>query len=119
MINDPDEDDIDGTFISPLSFQSRTRAITWDVVKEETSKDQSMQNLMSLINTVFPQQKNELPAELMPYWSIRDNLYVIDDVILMKDKIVLPPTLRGGVVDEYIPDMTRYDQDRHPTYSAQ
>ena len=107
MVEEPEEETIDSIVVSPLSSQSRTRAITWDIVREETAKEQHMKSLVSLINSVFPEQKNELPSELVPYWPIRNNLYVVDGVILMKDKVVLPHSLRDGVINEYIPEMTR------------
>ena len=70
------------------------RAITWDIVRQETQSDESLHNLSLLINSSFPEDKNDMPPELMPYWSIRDNLYMIDGVILMNDKVLLPPPLR-------------------------
>ena len=73
------------------------RAITWDLVRDETAKDTVMQSLASLINTVFPLEKHEMPRELLPYWSIRHDLYIIDGVILMGGQVVIPQILRSQV----------------------
>ena len=61
------------------------RAITWDIVRQETQSDESLRNLSLLINSSFPADKSDMPPELMPYWSIKDNLYMVDGVILMND----------------------------------
>ena len=73
------------------------------MVREETSKDEQMQNLIALINSVFPQEKSEMPHILVPYWSLRNSLYVVDGVVLMKDQVMIPPALRSEVAQSYIP----------------
>ena len=62
-----------------------------------------MQNLIALINLTFPQEKNEMPHDLLQYWSLRNNLYVIDGVVLMRDQLLIPPMLRNKVVQTYVP----------------
>ena len=80
-----------------LASNDDIRAITWDVVKQETSCDATMRSLCILINSVFPEEKSELPPDLLPFWPVRNNLYVLDGVVLMKDRVVIPETLQGGV----------------------
>ena len=96
-----DEDETDSSSLSIASHDS-IRAVTWDLVRDETMKDPVMQNLASLINTVFPLEKHELPEDLHPYWPIRHNLYIIDGVILMGDQVLIPHTLRYQVTQEHI-----------------
>ena len=48
-----------------------------------------------------------MPAELLPYWPVRDSLFVVDDVILMRDRIVLPRTLRNDALQTDIPGYDR------------
>lgn len=45
------------------------------LLKKESSKDKHMLNLISLINSSFPEEKNEMPLDLLPYWSLGDNLW--------------------------------------------
>ena len=35
--------------------------------------------------------------ELLPYWGIRHNLYVVDGVILVKNQVLIPPQIRNSV----------------------
>ena len=76
----------------------KVRAITWDIVKEETLSDTTMHNkLVTLIQSAFPQDRMDMPPELLPYWTVRHNLYVLDGVVLMNDSVVVPSNLRSTV----------------------
>ncbi len=44
-----------------------------------------------------------MPQNLLPYWSVRNNLYVVDGVVLMRDQVLIPPTLRNEVAQTYAP----------------
>ena len=55
------------------------------MVKQETRNNNLMRDLSTLINSSFPNEKHELSAELLPYWNIRHNLYIVDGVVMMKD----------------------------------
>ena len=76
---------------------NNVRAITWEVVKSETAKDPEMIALVDLIQSVFPDNKEEMPEALEKYWNIRDQLYVIDGVVLLLDQVLIPPPLRPEV----------------------
>ena len=41
--------------------------------------------------------RNELPPQLQQYWRYRNDLYVVDNVILMGSRIVIPPPLRTEI----------------------
>ena len=73
------------------------RAVTWDLVREETSRDDHILRLIALINSTFPYNKHEMPSKLLPYWGIRHNLYVVDGVVLVKTQVLIPPQIRNSV----------------------
>ena len=56
-----------------------------------TSKDKSLQLLSTLVQSTFPQKKQELPLELQQYWQARSGLAVSDGVLLYNGRIVIPP----------------------------
>ena len=97
MLMESGEDDADAAAVFSSNDDKQFRAITWEMVKQETSSDEIMRNLNILISSAFPEDKNELPPELLPYWAIRNNLYMLDGVILMKDQVLIPASLRGSV----------------------
>ena len=111
MLDPEEENDI---AVAPISSHSEVRVITWDFVKEETSKDKDMVHLTSLIQSEFPEDKKNMPLKLQQYWDVRNKLHVVDSVVVMIDelspplhtngiarlwdRIVLPPSLRPEIL---------------------
>ena len=69
-------------------------AITWELVKEASLKDEELLMLKELIINDFPSTKAELPSQLEKYWEFRKLLNVHDNVVLYSDRIVVPASLR-------------------------
>ena len=63
-------------------------------VREATAEDKSKQKLLSIIRDGWPDNKNEEPSELKPYFHVRDTLSHQDGVILKGERIVIPKSLR-------------------------
>ena len=104
VLREADEENFNQEYLVTASsdFQfNNIRAVTWEVVKQETAKDQEMLALSDLIQNIFPTNKEEMPTELKKYWNIRDHLYVLDGVILLMDQVLIPPSLRAEVTQSY------------------
>ena len=84
---------IDDQLVSSASSTLSTMAVTWDRVKLATTSDKEMVQLVSIIESGFPEFRNELPPALHEYHQ-----YTVDGVILYKDRIVIPPSLRQHVL---------------------
>ena len=50
--------------------------------------------LLSTIENGIPEQKHHMPPTIKEYHQYRKNLYSVDGVIIYKDRIVIPPSLR-------------------------
>ena len=99
-----DEDEVKMDDIASLNNpdDQNIRVITWDLVKEETATDETMRLLSTMIeSSSFPDSKCDLPVQLAPYWSIRNNLHVADGVVMMRDMVVVPQSLRDDIVHSY------------------
>ena len=101
MICEPDEAD-DSLAVLSISDNENIQAISWELVKQETYDDELMRKLILLINSTFPDDESEMPPALLPYWSVRNNLYVAGAVILMGDQVLIPPVLRDSVAQSPI-----------------
>ena len=78
---------------------SEFRAITWDTVKDATASDHNLQKLAHMITQGFPATKPLTCSSTMEeFWRHRDNLHLIDKVIMMGDRIVIPKSLRPEVL---------------------
>ena len=75
-------------------------AVTWERVKEETWRDDGLRQLIIAIGAGFNEKELEgTPAGLADYWRHRQSLTVVDDVVMMGEQIVIPPSLRHEVLD--------------------
>lgn len=84
------------TYLSPPT--EVIRSVTWDMVRVATSSDPCMLALMQMIEDGFPEERTAVPTELRPYYQFREGLASFDGVILYHDRIVIPPSLRGQVL---------------------
>ena len=74
-------------------------AVTWERVKLASEEDESLCDLKKLITTGFPAARKDLPENLRPFWDVKDHLYASEGVVLYKDRIVIPFSLRHHVVE--------------------
>ena len=59
-----------------------------------TENDQVLQKLRELILDGFPDSKRSMPPELSPYFQVRSELSIAEELIFKGDKIVIPSALR-------------------------
>ena len=69
-------------------------------IQQASAQDEHLQCLKSFIIAGWPSTKDELHADLKPYWSYRDELAVIDGTVLKGRCIVIPTSLRQQVLDQ-------------------
>ena len=69
-------------------------------IQQASAQDNNLQCLKNFIITGWPSTKDELHADLKPYWSYRDELAIIDGVMLKGRHIVIPTTLKQQVLDQ-------------------
>ena len=61
---------------------------------------QHLQQLKGIIITGWPDSRDELHVDLQPYWSYRDELAVIDGIILKGKCIIIPNSLKEQVLNQ-------------------
>ena len=74
------------------------RAVTWELIREHTLRDSQLIDLMCLIKLGFLEQKSALSPQLDAFWNQREDLLIIDDVILMQHRAIIPKSLRHEVL---------------------
>ena len=72
--------------------------ITWDTVRVATNSDDQMIKLVEIIENGMPEFRHELPSSLREYFQFREDLYTVDGVVMYKDRIVIPQSLRKNVL---------------------
>ena len=72
--------------------------ITWDTVKMASKEDKEMQDLIQFIMVGFPEDARSLPPHIKPYNMYKSILYVVDDVVMMGDRVVVPKAIRQNIL---------------------
>ena len=64
-------------------------------IQQASAQDDHLQCLKSFIITGWPSTKEELHTNLKPYWSYRDELAIIDGVMLKDRCIIIPQVINN------------------------
>ena len=86
------------TQICTSTAKALIKSITWNDVHITTASDSDMSALVDAIHNGFPDMPSAMFSTIRMYHQNRDKLTEYDGVILYKDIIVIPPTLRSGVL---------------------
>ena len=73
-------------------------SVTWDDVRVATTSHPLMSVLTQLIENGMPTKSENLHPDIRSYFQYRDHLSTFDGVILYKDRLVIPPSLRGRIL---------------------
>ena len=96
--DEPDESTEAVLYSSALSSITSLQCITWDKIRTETTSDETMFQLAQLIESGIPENRSEMPSPVKEYHQFRNHLSTVDGVIIYKDRIVVPPSLRHDVL---------------------
>ena len=96
----PDSFSVDGMVLASVSAGiGSLGAVTWSQVRTATQNDNDLVPLCCMIESGFPESRDQLPENLQPYWQHRNDLYVTDGVIMKGHRILIPPVLRPQVLE--------------------
>ena len=68
------------------------------LIQNETAKDEVLSALKEIIVQGWPAKMKDLPKDLHPYWSFRDELAVEDGLVLKGERIVIPPSVQDYIL---------------------
>ena len=74
-------------------------SITWRKVNETAAVYEECVALARLIIDGFPADKTLLPTNLQPYYGMKDELYLVENVPFKGHKMLIPKHLRPYVLD--------------------
>jgi transposase InsO family protein len=67
-------------------------------IREATEQDESLQLLQKVIIKGWPDNKNQIPAQVTPYFNFRDELSVQDGLIFRGERLVIPHRIRKDMM---------------------
>ena len=93
-------EDMDTQVDAIQSITDMLECVSMVEIQQASAWDNHLQKLKSFIISGWPDMKDELCADLRPYWSYRGELAVIDGIILKGRHIVIPNSLKQQVLDQ-------------------
>ena len=84
------------TVIKTLPFSD----IHLEQVKQETEKDEPFLQLMNTVIAGWPDSKENCSPTLLPFWNIRTELSVANEIIVKGNKILIPKSMRPGMLSK-------------------
>ena len=78
------------------SMLNDIRVMNWSKIRTTSMNDSSMKKLKDLIESEFI---GPIPEELQQYSKFKEDLYTVDDVILYKNRILIPPCHRQEILE--------------------
>ena len=73
-------------------------AVTWQKLRVAKSSDADMNLLFATIESGIPKYRHVMAQSIREYHQFRDELYSVDGVVIYKDRVVIPPSLRNEVL---------------------
>ena len=96
-------DDDESSEIAAVMFANAqgdgVKNVSWETVKNHAIFDEECSLLAEFIANGFPKSKDELPIEIRSYWSMKDDLYLIQGVPFKGKKMLIPASLRQTVLE--------------------
>ena len=87
MVHEPDEMETGIVAAARASLPSM-QAVTWERLRDETSRDGWILQLIDMAEHGFPSSSQLMPPQLLPYWRFKDNLSVVDGVLMFGSRAV-------------------------------
>lgn len=87
------------SFNSTYEQDPKLRAITWDRIVAAAATDEECRSLAEFIQNGFPKSQHELPETIRRFWHMKEELYCLEGVTIMENKILIPRKLRAEVLE--------------------
>ncbi len=98
---DSDDEEIEQLVRSSAVHHGRglPGSISWKDVDHESNLDDEVAELKNVMEQGFPATRNELPERLRVYHQMKEDLYLVENVIFRGKKMLIPKKLRERVLD--------------------
>ena len=66
----------------------------------ETKADEELQELHKTVMTGWPNSKDEVKNNILPYWNYRDEITVKDGLLMKLDRVIIPRSMRKSMLQK-------------------
>ena len=71
-----------------------------DLLRGATADDNDLQLLAGYILNGWPMHQTNLPMSIRPFWHLREELHMANDIIFVGERLVIPATLRSDILQQ-------------------
>ena len=79
--------------------QAPVRLISWQRIQQAHSDSPLCRDLRSLLDSGLPEDRASWPADLLPFYQVREDLDLIDGVLCCKERPIIPPELQKEALE--------------------
>ena len=91
--------DMECQMIADIRTEARNHGIiTWEELKSATASDDELKDLAECVLNGFPAEKSHLSGVCRNYWQYREKLSIVDGVILLDGRMLIPKSLQQNVL---------------------
>ena len=87
-LNEKIDEELDLNFLNMMPISDNKL----ELLKVETKADCKLQQLLTTVQTGWPENKVDVPNLCRPYWNVRDEVSICDDVLLKGEELIIPKT---------------------------
>ena len=73
-------------------------SLTWKMINDESMLDNECARLKEIIADGFPENRDDMPADLRYFYSMRNDLYIVENTVFKGKKMLVPEKLRNQVL---------------------
>ena len=77
---------------------SSYNVITWDTVKTARKEDKGTPDRVKIITVGFPEDARSLPTQIKPCNMYKSSLYIVDDVVMMWNRVMVPRAIWQNIL---------------------
>lgn len=89
---------VPGEYINLVNLLNENKSFDFNVVKECTMKDSLLCTIREFVKNGFPNVK-DIDTSVWPYYKVKHDLSLYEDVLLYRNRVIVPETLRKHVMD--------------------
>lgn len=98
-IKDPVEDDVSNEeMVHSVSVHLRMSESKKAEFKKCTQEDEELCKLVRYCNKGWPTSKKNVSHVVDQYWNLQNDIYVSDDLVFYKDRVIVPCKLRSNML---------------------
>ncbi|XP_057310694.1 uncharacterized protein K02A2.6-like [Hydractinia symbiolongicarpus] len=94
-------DKIEATISASIHLRfNQNNSCSLEDISRKANEDAEYKDLHRTILEGFPTNKETLPQHILPYWRLKNDLYCVDNLIMLEDRVLIPRALRRTLLEE-------------------